>query len=110
MLASILLRLCALAIFAGCVGASLQVQADGIDPAYDSFLARKAYDVPTKPGLGPAGYNLGNFHAGNHQPGAVLLGSVGAKPPPPDQADPRYNFIPSKDYGQGAGINIRVSF
>ncbi|MGF7161236.1 hypothetical protein FHS85_002871 [Rhodoligotrophos appendicifer] len=86
-------------------------RAEGIDPAYDSFLARKVYDIPTKPGSSAAGYTVSTFRdKQTNQAGAVFLGSVGAKAPPPDLADPRYNWIPQKDYGQGAGVNLRVSF
>ncbi|WP_342642436.1 hypothetical protein [Rhodoligotrophos ferricapiens] len=107
---SLALRLCISALLAMPAGLASPAWAEGIDPAYDSFLAQKAYDVPTRQGLGPAGYTISAFRDTRGQAGALMLGSVGAKPPPPDRADPRYNFIPSSDYGQGAGLNLRFGF
>lgn len=94
------------AIVAGCSN----VQAEGMDPAYDSFLGKKAYSVPTHVGMNVTGYTISTFTDKKQQAGAVTIGSVGVLPPPPDMANPRFNFIPQKDYGQGAGVNLRFGF
>jgi len=89
---------------------STSLHADGFDPAYDSFLYKKAYSIPTKPGMNDTGYTISTFTDKQRNPGAVTIGSVGTMPPPPDMANPRFNFIPQKDYGQGAGLNLRFGF
>jgi len=86
------------------------VRADGLDPSYDSFLGQKAYSMPTSRGMNATGYTISTFTDKRQQQGGVTIGSVGVQPPPPDIANPRFNFIPTQNYGQGAGVNIRFGF
>lgn len=93
----------------GLLGAP-ELRADGFDPAYDGFLARKAYTIPQSPGVNVTGLTISTFKDRQNNPGALTIGSVGVMPPPPDLANPRFNFIPERDYGQGAGLNLRFGF